>query len=244
MYNSYLNKEQLDKYRNILQLVKKKSEELLEHRHMFDYVTHVGYAGMIRNQFLMAHSTYLDGKRVWRSYEDVDYILLNHLMEKVNAAYISYDVIRELSRTDPWRSYWNASKTNLFGKPVIKWTEEQKILVSYSKMYDSIFQNPECPGEAIIEDDDLLDGWMIKLRRDREADRKQTEVMQILGDRHQNDTEIFLPARNKEEASEIDKYNSPDAQRIKKQREQMIKHKGTVSETELPDVLVDRLNTR
>jgi hypothetical protein len=109
-------------------------------------------------------------------------------------------------------------------------------------MYDNVFKNQDCPCDEIIEDDDLLDGWMIKIRREKEAERQQNEVIQILGDKHKNDTEIFLPARTKEEAQRIDAYNSPEALRIKKQREHLIRERGEMAEENLPDVQVDRLN--
>ena len=83
--------------------------------------------------------------------------------------------IRELARSEPWKSIWSSSKNEgvLFGKRAIELSEEQKHLIMWSTMYDSIGESPDSPSDKIIADDDMLDGWLILQRREREHNKKE-----------------------------------------------------------------------
>jgi pyruvate/2-oxoglutarate dehydrogenase complex dihydrolipoamide dehydrogenase (E3) component len=127
---------------------------------------------------------------------------------------------------------------DLFGKPTINWTDEQKTLVVISKMYDSAYEHPECPPESVIQDDDMFDGWMIIQRREHEKNKDKNRNEKILKDKKLgNAKEVFLVANSKEEAQNIYSLNNANSRNTIKERQNIILHTGSeVSETDLPDV--------
>ena len=77
--------------------------------------------------------------------------------------------IRELCRTEPWRSLWSMAEKSgirLFinEEPTIN----QRNIVLWSRTYDSVHESMDTPPKEVIDDDDFLDGWFIKQRRKRE----------------------------------------------------------------------------
>jgi len=242
MYKSYLKKEILAMLRTRLKLLKDKLNETVNAKHMFDYVTSDGYAIMLKNQFVLANTLFFkDGTKVFDSFENADYRLLDNIMSVLNDKYLTSEEIRELARTEPWRPIWSNSKEKAVQGVGYEWTDEQRAIISYSRMYDSIYDNPECPSDEILEDDDILDGWLINLRRTREKDKKTSELENWLGDKYKDAGEVFLPASNQENAQEIFDLNSEHMRQLKAQRDKAIRDRGVLNEAELPDVMLDRV---
>ena len=107
-------------------------------------------------------------------------------------------------------------------------------------MYDNAYQSMECPPDAVFEDDDMFDGWMLDQKRKREIEQKQKSVNTInnIPDKAQ---EVFLTAPTREDADRIYGMNDPDARMKIKQREQMIlAHNGDeVRAQDLPDTALE-----
>ena len=118
------------------------------------------------------------------------------------------------------------------------------MLIAYSKLYDSIYEHAECPEDDVMNDDDLLDGWLIKRKKQKESLMKQQRVEEVIGKKHAKDDEIFIPVQSMQEAKNIDELNTPLASRIKQQREKTIEKRGTVLDANLEDVAVKRFNLR
>jgi hypothetical protein len=157
-------------------------------------------------------------------------------MHKYYGAILSADNIRMLARTMPWSWLWGILKTNgkLFSNDAL--TNEQQSLISWSVMYDRIHESPDCPSDDIINDDDMLDGWLLIQRKQREAERKKQEVESAVGGKIVNADEIFIPVETAEDALKVDLLNSPRAVNIKKQRLRQIKAEGMVKEQSLKDM--------
>ncbi len=243
MFENYLKDTLIKKLKNNLFLVKKRIITLQQHKHQYDHLMPEGVADVARTQYLVTQ-TLRDSKGdriITCDLDEVDYKFLDSVIWRILSDPISDSLIREIARTDPWRSYWSVEKGNVFGRPVVELTGDQRRLIGYARMYDSIFESPECPPDCIIEDDDMLDGWLIKSRRDREKERDLQNVERILGDKHKNSGEIFMMATNQEEARKIDNLNTPEAKRIKAQRAQMVQQRGEVTDKEFPDVQIDLL---
>ena len=119
--------------------------------------------------------------------------------------------------------------------------EDQRQIIGYSKMYDSVYENYDCPSDIVIADDDLLDGWFLKIKKEREKDKGTKEMDKLLS-RHKNDQEVFFPASDKNAAKKIDDLNTPLVKKQKQQRAEIIKQRGQVSELEFPDIQIDLLN--
>jgi len=211
---------------------------LLSQKHQFDEMTLEGYADLVRAQYIAANTVYtLEGHKLWDE-DNAPMTLLNRIIEEINAKALSDTQIRELARTEPWGIYWRCGEQP-FDVPVKDLSRDQQLLIVYSKMYDNAYESLECPPDHIIEDDDMFDGWKITQRRKHEKNKMQKHADESVGDKHRGAGELFIPAKDAEHARKINQLNDQTAAEIKKQREQVIKKKGKVKESQLPDVQRD-----
>ena len=153
---------------------------------------------------------------------------------------MSSEACREIARTDPWRSYWGITDCP-FGTRAIDLDYDKRTLLAYSKMYDNIGDHPECPSQEIIEDDDMLDGWMIVQQRqtsEKKVEKHKDDMVNNFSPKYQNATEIFLPAQSKDHIKQIDDLNTATGKRVRKQRQQMINEQGQVGVGKLPDEML------
>ena len=159
-------------------------------------------------------------------------------VEASNSLSVDEESFRELARNDPWKTMWGASKTGipLFDIPATHLTENQKVLINWSRLYDNIYENMDCPSEDIIRDDDALDGWLIVQHRKREKEKNRNEIESKLSDKTRNAQEVFLMAESEEEMKKIYSLNDPVANRTRKQRLRKVDKDGDVDVTEFSDV--------
>lgn len=255
MYENALNSAEVSKLKTKIEILKKQSSIMFYNQHMLDYITAEGYAGMVKNQYIASHTLYYeDDTRVFT--DEVDFQLLEAVMHEINMLTLSYAQIREFSRTEPWKAYWSAQKDLVFGIPAAQWNDDQRLTVSCSRMYDSISEHSECPSDKIIDDDDMLDGWMIVMRRNNERNRKQEEIEKLLGDKLKSASDVFLPVSKPGqydgvdpafvpktfEKEDIESMNDPLGTKIKQQRAAVIAKHGEINDADLPDIQLDRLN--
>jgi len=250
-----LCKKRIEIYRNNMM-------DLLFKKHRFDYVTSEGFASFCKVNYLMgAGLKDANFKPLWGDetfFEDHSGIL-DEVRSIYNQTRLKDIELRELARTDPWRLYWNTcDKHNMFGKQPIELTDEQKNLLAWSKLYDSVYEAMESPPEHIIEDDDLLDAWLI-LQRKKRIDKQQeskAENLQISKNPKINNAQnVFIMmgedvdpltgkniqmVRNVEEAKRLDEtLSTPELKALKKMRFDAIEKQGTLRHTSLPDVKQD-----
>ena len=244
LFNNFLNPTKVKSIRRSLDNLRRTQNKLCNIRHSFDHITLEGYSNLIKNQFIFMHSLHdKNDNLLFPDIEKVDYNLLNTLLNIVNDHTIDVPIFKIIARNDVWRNYWSANKDNLFGKSTIEWTDEQKTLVVLTKMYDSVNEHPECPPDSVIEDDDMLDGWMILQKRENEKQKSKNRSEKLLKDKKLgNAKEVFLVANSVEEANNIYNLNDPNSRNIIKERNQMLSHVNrNVAEAELPDVQRDIL---
>lgn len=128
--------------------------------------------------------------------------------------------IREISHTAPWGSKWSALKANgiIFpeGANVDKYKE---YLLMWSKMYDAINENTECPPPFVIKDNDMLDGWLLTQQESTEKEQtKKTIELNTKSDRIRKAHEVFIKVNSLEEAKRVSKLNSTVGNMIIKKR--------------------------
>ena len=240
MFNNYLNQTFITKTKVRLKLIQDKLNETYVNRHMLDYVTGAGFAQICKQYFLLFKTTfYSNNRRVWKKEEDMDYMVVDKLIDNINKQQLLMGDMREIARTEPWRSYWASNKETVFPKSVIEWSDEQRSLVSLSRMYDNIYASTDCPADEVIQDDDLLDGWMIHMKNKSTQEQKNKLADSLTGNKG---GEWFIPVGDAEHAKRINDLNSPTAQAIKKQRSAIVQQRGAVQHAEFPDVQLERLN--
>lgn len=247
LFNFAFKSKEREVGKKTLRVSKERFEKLTSIKHSFDHFTYEGYANIVRYRYLMAASVRnSDGSRTFENFEDEDSGLLNALVSQITENSISEKTYRELARTEPWRSIWTAGRNrDIFGVPAIDLTEEQRNLISYSMLYDNIYESPDCPSDFIIQDDDMLDGWLITQRKKRETDSNKNLVeSKITNSKIANANEVYIVAETPEDVERINSINSEEARIIKRQREKFIREKGKVNELQLPDVKRDYIMQR
>ena len=231
LYKNILKSNTQQTVRKYLNVAKEELVRLHNTRHSFDYLTCAGYASYVKGMFLIANCARYKNKKV--NWNIVD---LNKVMNLYHSSILSGDTIRILARSDPWTSIWSALKINgkIFDNVYL--TTEQQSLIAWSSMYDKIYEAPDCPSDDIINDDDMLDGWLLIQRKKRETDRQKQQVDKITNSKISNADDIFIVAETPQDAAKIDLLNDSRGSKVKQQRLKEIESRGHVLEQQLSDI--------
>ena len=194
-----LNKkiEYLIRYKDELSVFRNK---LLSHS--AEYMAYEAYIHYILPRIILQ----LDNQYCWNN--DLEFIRCKKefpelifflIKEAINNCVMSTAEIRQIARSVDWRILWNSSKENLvglFNKPIPELNNNQKLVVFWSRVYDSVFEDPNRPTQDIIDDDSALDDWLSNRTIQYEEDKKpktsidsvkvsdHTERIQILDGYH------------------------------------------------------------
>lgn len=235
LYQAFLKTKTREKIRKYLQTAKDELVRLSNIRTAYNYATIEGYASYVKSMFIISESARIDGKKV-----DWDYFDLNSVMYKYHSSILSSGSIRMLARTSPWSGLWPVLKSNGRIFDNVNLSDEQQSLLSWSLMYDKIYESPDCPSDDIIHDDDMLDGWILVQKEERKKNMKQQEAKGALNEKVQNSDEVFIVAETKEDAEKVDALNSAQGQRIKQNRLKQLSKKGKLKQQEFKDVQLER----
>ena len=194
-----------------------------------------GYASSEKAMWIIKNTTYCNNLLY-----DFSDISLSYIMDEWQSSFLNDSKCRELARTEPWKSLWvikNNSNIKLFNNEEDhELTYNQKNLIIWSQMYDNIQESLECPQKDVIEDDDMLDGWFIVQAKKREQERAEQELQNnTKSDKIKNASEVFLVAKEKQDANRVESMNSVQSANIKKQRSALVNKKGTVEQIEFMD---------
>ena len=131
---------------------------------------------------------------------------------------------------------WNAGKDSreIFPLQACDITDMQKSLISWTRMYDSIYESMETPSDAIIDDDYAIDGWFTAQRKKRDDDRKESE-----GNKLPDSAEVFVPVSNKKEAQRVHDMNTQQGKQVIKSRMKDLEEQGSLEEGQFSHVKQD-----
>jgi hypothetical protein len=237
LYKAMFSTSDEKKIKKEIKMVREKIEEQEKLRSDIYHLTLEGFAARIKFCILILGSLYdtITKQRVFTDDEIKmpDFFLVDSIATKRNEFEPHLEEIREIARTQPWRSIWSLGKPNPFQKPVIELTDHQQSLMLYSNMYDNIRESMDCPPDNIIEDDDCCDGWLIIQNRKREKELKEKQVEQAVG--KTNAQELFIPAKNKEDVERITSMNDTGNKMILAQRKKQIEKAGMIKDGDLLD---------
>ena len=235
----FLERLKMTSVKNIKQKLKQKKdfyEELMNIKTSMDYLTLENFCNSRKNEFIIINTLRYrqNNKLVFDSVDDIDYKTFQNITNIIAGNFISIETYKKIAKSDIWRNIWNSNKNNIFNGPACDFSEEQKTLIGLSNMYDRVYEHPESPDQSVIDDDDMLDGWMIYQKRKTEENNKEKNA-NSLTNKHKNANEIFVVA-GKEDAKEIRQLNSADSLRKIQQRSNVISKNKEVNEFDLPDV--------
>jgi hypothetical protein len=238
LFNSFMIQSKVKDIRKKIKNTKENMGVIYNSKNNFISHTLEGYANSIKNEYLICNSLYKNNKLVFDNNDSKSYTLFNNLVHHIDKNMITTEQFKELARSSAWRGYWNAGKNNIFDKTIALLTDEQKALLNISRMYDNIYEHPDCPDDSVIDDDDALDGWMILQKRKNEQDKKKAQF-DTANPKLKDSGEVFVMSGSKEDASSILSMNSMEAKSAMKEKFNYISEKKTVEDGELPDVRRD-----
>lgn len=235
--------------RRMLLTAKAKQSELYAERHVYDHMTAEGQAPLARMRYMIGRCLLReDGSQVWKGDEfmESEEPLLDEAVNAYGKARLGEATLRELARTEPWRSIWSCrhSEGTVFGKPASELSDEQRHLTVWSRVYDNAYEDSECPPDSVVADDDMFDGWLILKRRERDKAMKTKRNDAGMNEKIANAGEVFIinaapesdqTSMTADEIAAVHDLNDEQAAAIKARRMAHLKQKGMVLEAEMPD---------
>lgn len=185
--------------------------------HSLDYLTVEGYADDIVARYVIQHNCN----------RKINYLIADKLVDKYNMSLPNYVQIRQVAKSQDWRNMWMAKKEDLFEKDL---DDLQIQLIAFSRMYDSVYENMETPEDFVIKDDDMLDGWLLEQKKNRDKDKLKKSIDDKIP---ANAQEVFITPKDDEDRQRINDLNDEQALMFKKRREQIIKKHGFINEGKL-----------
>lgn len=242
MFEKFFKDRELEAGRVLLNKVRNHYAELFSKRHQYDHMTVNGQAEAAKNRVLLACSLHnkngtplFTPDTVWTSNDSI----LEHAAVAYSQIRLTEAQLRKVARSDTWRGFYQCSSAEgkLFGIAPIFYTDEQRSLVGYTRLYHSISEHPDKPCAEAIDDDDVLDGWLIKQQEETESQSEQGQFDKKLSDKIKRCGEILIPVDSAKEAAKVHKLNSVQMEATRKQRFAHIdKANGEeVSEESMPD---------
>lgn len=246
LFESRLKTHKIPAIRRALEDTKAETGRLEILKHSHDKFSCLAIASAARQRFLLGCSVfYEDGAPYWAGeagWEEPDGIL-DKIRFKLDSDLVSETQIRAIARSDPWATLWNVQKhcgKPLFDCSAVDLNDEQKSIIIWSTIYENIRNHPDNLQDDYIDDDDLIDGWMIIKRKEREKNHVKGSTEGINNEKIANAPEVFVMAESMQEVEHILNRNDEDARMTLKQRMEVIKKSGAdgVSEKDLPDVKI------
>lgn len=237
MYNNRFNSKYISRLKNQLSVIRDRFSKISEIRSNYFAHTLEGYAESLKYEYIILNTLYNGDKQAFNLNKStsVSHDLFSGLLREINSNVITIAQYREIARSDLWRSYWSLSNKKVFASASSEWTDEQRTLAGYSSMYDSVFDHPEKPQQNVIDDDDLLDGWMILQQRNAEKNKQQQEIINS-NSKLGKAQEVFVFTDSKEGVEQILDMNSSEAKATIKERSNIINKNNTLDHSKLPDI--------
>lgn len=235
IYNARNNEVLRERIRLYLRAGEMQFAQHLSKKHTYHPNTAEGYATTEKVAWSIRNSTFLNNELY-----DFSNHTLAYIVEEWQSSFLTDSQTRELARNEPWKSLWvvkDNTKIKLFNNAEnSELTYNQKNLIIWSQMYDNIQESLDCPSKDVIDDDDMLDGWFIVQSKKREQEKAEQELNEATkNSKIKNASEVFVMANSKKDADRINSVNTIHAQVVKKQREGMLKQKGTVNDHDFID---------
>lgn len=232
LFLEFDNPEKSQAIRSYISATRQDQERIINTISKYDTYTREGLANYAKSIFLISKTTY-SGNAPYK-FGKIKPIVVLAKMSEFN---ISPNTIRQISKNAQWSNLWFGFKGNNIFKGANS-SIEQQLLMMWSRMYEGIKESPDCPKEEIVLDDDAIDGWLILEREERlnQKAKAANEKKFSHNSKLANAQEVFLIAKNKEDADRIHAQNSDYSNLVRQARLKTIQEKGVVNHHELPDI--------
>jgi hypothetical protein len=234
-YENRMDSTKVRQAKYLLKGIEEKYRALINKKNRYFSNTKEGIASFKKLEHLILGSTYING---WEPYDFSEFSVEDCIIEYNKFHDCSDSLLRESSRVEPWKTMWvirKNSKKDLFFYPDRELTNNQKSLLAWSQTYDNVYESMDCPGEEVVNDDVLLDGWFIQQQRKREIEKGQKELDSgIKNEKIRNSQEVYAVV-SRDKADKIESLNNPYSKMIKKQRDALLSSKGSVEQGNFKD---------
>ena len=227
LYNNALVPSTQKRLRTHISSLKNQYNQLITKKTVFDQYTRQFLAENERQRFIF--SNIILNKKYKQT--EVRPLVIDKVIAESKKYTISIKKYRELARSDEWQSIWSATKLGSFR--VIG--EEQRTLISYTSLYENVAKHPEAPSEAVIKDDDMLDGWMIFIRNKQEKEKrvKDFEKSSVEG---KGNEQFIMTSKSPEDIKRVMEMNDTEGKVIQAKLHAMAKQKGVANEYDIQEV--------
>jgi hypothetical protein len=162
-----------------------------------------------------------------------------YILAEYQNSFLTERQLRELARTEPWKSQWSVSSDSgksLFLYPEKELTQDQKGILIWATMYDNIQEHMECPPDTVLKDDDVLDGWFLIQRDKRKKEKLEQDFESSTNEKIKNSNEVYMVGGGAQQnVAKANAMNSPTAKMHKKQRQAQIEKHGNVQQDQFFD---------
>jgi len=217
LYKAYTQFKYRDTIRQKLKNSRERLNKLYGKRHVYDDVTKDGHYNFIKSMYMVGFGVYTErGERYWTrdSFLTADFNVLESVTRQYTEKLLNDKQIRSLARSVQWRTYWQLNKNprDIFQvNSLAELSDEQRALIWWSQQYDSIYSAGEdTPDDEVIEDDDLLDGWI--KAQNKKSKRKQSDSSSTDGKRQ----DVFVIVENPDDLARVESLNSDQAKILKR----------------------------
>lgn len=242
LFKSFYVTQKQKSVRAKLENLKSTYQKYYSVRHSLDHLTVKGFCEKYKNEFLVINSIYKKNNNQFIKFFDNKYPdskILEDINYEINLHQIDIPIFRKIARSAEWRSYWSANKNFVFEKASSEWTDEQRTLVVFTKMYESAHESSEPPPDPVFEDDDMFDGWILLQNEIAKKERSKKTEDKALGSKMAKAQEMFIMANNSNDATDIYGMNTSTTKAIIAERNNMIMHKKDIDASKLPDAKRD-----
>lgn len=199
------------------------------------------YASIESQKYLISRITKIETEQkdryrsYWQTdcdfYNETDLDLIDNLrVIFFDEANYTEEVLREIARSEPWRSLWTCMKNTqkLLG------SQNQRQLLYWSQVYDSIYDAYDRPAMEVINDDDLVDSWFIIQSEKMDKQSKEKSIQEkVKPGKAGGRQEVFVMS-DKDGSKDIYEINSPINKARITQQQRLIKEKGQIEDQNLP----------
>ena len=245
LYKSFYSSQKQKNIKSKLENLKQTYQKYHDTRHSLDHLTVSGFCEIYKNDFLLINSLYKkEDNQLIKLFDnnDVDLKLLENIAYEISTHNIDIPIFRRIARSDIWRTYWSANKNFVFEKAGAEWTDEQRTLVVFTKMYDSAHDSSEPPPDPVFDDDDMFDGWMLLQNEIASKERQKKTEDKALGSKMSKAQEVFYMANSSSDASSIYDMNSSATKAVIAERSAVIRKNKEIDASNLPDTKRDLAN--
>lgn len=210
LYNNYLNTDAQESIRDEIASKKSRFEELYGIRSQYNQYTIEGIASTQKMIFLLDKCCTINGERATKFVRD------KQLLVSYYDNCISDELYRDLIVNEPWATLWALSSkdSEMFGVPATKLTEEQQRIMSWARIYDNIRESPDMNDLSILDDQDVVDGFLASQRKKNERTKySNIGESRIRSSKVAKCKEVFIFAKSKgqglnKDIEKIQKMNS------------------------------------